>query len=93
MNEWSSGQLWDNMMVVMGRKNLEEEQLTGLCRNGTNIDESIRNEKSFRVNKFNTQLNYIIFIAGQLVETRQIRKLDGADIGHKNYARSKQPTV
>merc|ERR1719334_2962361 len=37
-------------MVVMGRVNLEEEQLTGLCKNGTNIDESIRNEKSVRAN-------------------------------------------
>ena len=49
MNEWSSGQLWDNMAVVIGRANLDEENLKKFCQNGTNVDQRIRDADAVRV--------------------------------------------
>merc|ERR1711962_1028633 len=50
MNEWSSGQLWDNLMVVMGRANLDEKAFDDLCKNGNTVDKKIRDTKTVRVN-------------------------------------------
>lgn len=50
MNEWSLGQIWDNLIIVQGRTTFEEEKVTVKCDSGENMLESSRGERAIHTN-------------------------------------------
>ena len=82
MNEWSLGQIWDNLIIVQGRTTFEDEKVAAACTAGESLLEDTRGIKEVHANLVKRskvdgwQVPEIDYDKREVVSQRPFNKLD-----------------
>ena len=86
LNEWSLGQIWDNLIIVKGRATFEDEKVARACEEGEALLKKTRGENEIRATLLKRaqrdgwQIPTVNYTSLQVTSKRTFNKLDARKV-------------